>query len=189
MNNDHFIQNIKQSILIGKSTNTNMDYKCWKGKKKGLEMLPTVSLQSHSNVHSLSFWSFPPNKTEYLLPTSDKHMKSCLPLAQCWIIDDVLEDIYSLCLPHMYLITTPKLHKEEGAGRFPIFLFPSGSIHCDFHAWNWCSCPFSPFLSWSSSQMYKYTVTWNASWERRSLFSPIKMLWTEEFTDIVMAAD
>lgn len=127
-------------------------------------MLHTLSLQSHPNVHSPSFWSFSPIKQEYVRPTSDNYMKSCLPPTQCWIIGDVIEDIYSLCLLHMYLITTPKILKEEGAGRLLIFLFPSCSLYCGFHAWNWCSCPFTPFLPTSSCQMYKYTVTWNASW-------------------------
>lgn len=130
-------------------------------------MLHTVPRQSHLHVHSPSFWSSPPNKTEYLVPRPDNHMKSCVRPAQGRIPDDVLEATHSLCLPHTYWRTAPELGKEGGAGRFTHLFISSLPLHCDLHAWT-LLLPFTPFLSRTQCQVYKQTVTWSASrsWQR-----------------------
>lgn len=87
-------------------------------EKQRVRYVPQRSLPSHPNVYSPSFWSFSPRKTVYLLSASDNPMKNCLPSVQCWVMDNVLGAIYSLCLPHTYLRTTPELDQEEGTGRF-----------------------------------------------------------------------
>ena len=79
---------------------------------------------------SISEGYFPPSKTGWFLLPSYKHMKRCLPLTQC-IIDDELGAIYSLCLPHMFLLTTPELGKKKVMAGLLIFLFPACSLGCD----------------------------------------------------------
>lgn len=137
--------------------------------------VPHSSVPSHPNVPSPSFWSFSSSKLVYLLPASDNPMKTRLPSVQCWVMDNALEAIYSLCLPCMYLRTTPELYQEEGTGRFTRLFISLFSL-----LWSprleVVLLPFHP-LSCLRAIVRCINTQWigmasGVDWARRSLFSP-----------------
>lgn len=162
-----------------------MDFKGCKQKNKELEMFHIVLCQATQIFSLHPFGHFPPVKL-YLLPTSDNAMKNCLPSAQCWVMDNTLEAVYSLCLPRTHLRPTLECDQEEGTGRFThLFISLLFSLL-------WSSClevvllPSHP-LSCLRAIVKCTNTQWirmasRAYWVQRSLFSPINMLLTEECT-------
>lgn len=133
---------------------------------------------------------FSPSKTGRFLLPSYKHTKRCLPLTQCWIIDNELGAVYSLCLPHMCLLTTLELGKRgqwQVYSSFHFLLALSAVISLSETS----ALALHP-LSCLGAIVKCINTRWigtvsGANWERRGLVSHINMLSSEEFANVFTA--